>query len=257
MARTALRNFALAHPYCCFCGGEQTTESRDEVPPRSMFVDRIWPEGYQFPACENCNQGSRHIDQVLALFTRMSFADRRQGEETLTPYISGVINNSPELMPKIANSSIEARKLLRQLGIQKPEGTFAKDFPVALIPKETIDALNHFFKKLFCALYYKHTNRILPNRSPVAIVKSTNQIYDDPNPFDWLHQIPFSNAPKIARSGKDLSDQFDYLWQYNREEDLFGFSFQLRYSLFGIMCGPISDAQPSDWPDGSLIWTGL
>ncbi len=256
MPRLSLKRFSEEHPICCFCGGDRKTETKDEVPPRSMFVNKSWPEGYQFPACKGCNHGSREIDQALALFSRLSFADKRKDDETIEPFIRGLLNNRPDLMPEVANSSIQAKKILRELGIKKPEGTFAKDYPVALIPADVFNALNKFFKKLFCALYYKHTGRILQKHSPVAIVKSTNQIFEDDDPFAWLHTLPLHNVPTIMRSGKQLVDQFDYRWAYNDEEDLFGVSFQLRYSLFGLMAGPVNEKQIDGWPDGALLRTG-
>lgn len=253
MARKTIKDFARAHPFCCFCGGQTPTETRDEIPPRSMFKGRVWPEGYQFPACLKCNSSSRHADQALALIARMSFADRHVGDDVLTPYIRGVANNRPDLLPEVASSSIHAKKLLRQLGIKKPEGTFAVDFPVALIPAETMAALNIFFSKLFCSLYYKHTGNIVSKHTNIAVIRTTNQIYDDPNPFDWLHSLPFNNSPTIKRAGKSLNEQFDYKWGHNRAEGLFGFSFQLRYSIFGIVVGPITDLE--GWPDGALLKT--
>lgn len=253
MARKTIQEFAKEHPHCCFCGGLNTTTTRDEVPPRTMFKDRVWPDGYRFPACQTCNSASRYIDQALALYARMSFADRHTDEEELTPYIHGVANNRPDLLPIVSNRSIDAKKLLRSLGIEKPEGTFAKDYPIARIPEEAMSAFDVFFAKLFSALYYKHTERIVPAGSAIALIKDTNQIYEDPNPFGWLHRLPFDNEPTIQRSGMSLQDQFDYRWTYNPEEDLFGFSFQLRYSIFGIISGPVSD--PDDWMDGTIIRT--
>lgn len=255
MTRASLSDFIAEHPYCCFCGGTTPTQSRDEIPPRTVFFERNWPEGYRFPACNSCNQSSRLIDQALGLISRLSFADALSNKETLASHISGVINNSPHLLPKIAKSAIEAKKLLRQLGIQKPAGTFAQDYPVALVPEETIDALNVFFSKLFCALHYKHTGNIVPPSSRIAIVKTTNQILFDENPFGWQTIPAQTHRPIIKRAGKSLHDQFDYNWAHNPEEALFGFNFQIRYSLFGVMFGPVSDEFVKDMPDEMVITT--
>lgn len=256
MAKATLSDFISQHPFCCFCGGQKNTESRDEVPPRTLFFERQWPEGYRFPSCHECNQSSRLIDQALGLIGRLSYADAYSDVESITPHIFGVANNSPSLLPKTPKSSIEAKKILRSLGIEKPAGMFAVDVPIALVSKETIDALDPFFSKLFCALYYKHVGRILPKASKIAIAKTTNQILDQENPFGWQVIPAQTFRPQIQRAGKSLHEQFDYNWTYNSEEDLFGFNFQIRFSLFGIMFGPVSDEFVAELPEDMLLTTG-
>lgn len=217
---------------------------------------RQWPEGYQFPACIECNQSSRLIDQALGLICRMSVADAHTKEENLLPHVRGVANNRPDLLPTFARSSIEAKKLLRELGIKKPDGMFAQDVPIVLIPAETLNALDLFFGKLFCALYYKHVGKIVPNRSGLIIAKTTNQILADENPFSWQVIPAATQRPEVKRSGKSLHQQFDYNWIYNPEEDLFGFNFQIRFSLFGLVFGPVSDSLLQDFPDEMKLKTG-
>lgn len=256
MAKQTLADFKKNHPFCCFCGGQAATETRDEVPPKTVFFKRQWPEGFQFPACFVCNQSSRQIDLALGLIGRMSVADVHSHEENLLPHVRGVANNRPDLLPTYARSAIEAKKLLRELGIKKPAGMFAQDVPIVLVSAETINALDLFFGKLFCALYYKHVGRIIPVASNVVIAKTTNQILGDANPYDWQKIPAKTHRPEIKRAGKSLHDQFDYNWTYNAEEDLFGFNFQIRYCLFGLVFGPVSDTFVEEFPSDMKLKTG-
>lgn len=256
MPKKNLDTFKSEHPYCCFCGGSAATETRDEVPPKTLFFKRDWPEGYQFPACMNCNQSSRLVDQALGLIGRMSIADVHSEEESLLPHVKGVANNSPHLLPRTSKSAIEAKKTLRELGIRKPTGMFAQDVPIALLPAEAMSELDTFFAKLFCALYYKHIGKVVPNQSNVLINRTTNQILDSDNPFDWQMIPGVTNRSVIKRSGRSLHDQFDYNWFFDPDEQAFGFNFHIRYSLFGLMVGPVTAEVAADFPSDAKLKTG-
>lgn len=65
-----LQKFIQQHPLCCFCGGRASTTTQDHLPPRSIFVEKKWPEGYVFPACEACNVGSSRDDAMVAFLSR-------------------------------------------------------------------------------------------------------------------------------------------------------------------------------------------
>lgn len=235
----SLAKFKSDHPFCCFCGGGTATEQRDHVPPRAMFAGKYWPEGYVFPACAKCNQGSSDLDQTLALIARLSIADQHTDSDENQKYIQGVRNNTPHAVPYLFGSSTEAKKVLRELGIKKPDGMLAVDVPIALIDADAFEDLDPLFRKLYCALYYKHCNRIVPSRMKVICVRTTNQIFGSDDPFDWMRDAFFRNEPIIERAGRSLRDQFDYLWGAN-EDGSFAFNFHLRHSIFGVMAGPFT-----------------
>jgi len=65
-----LEQFIRQHPLCCFCGGRAITVTQDHLPPRSIFVEKKWREGYTFPACEACNLGSSRDDAMVAFLSR-------------------------------------------------------------------------------------------------------------------------------------------------------------------------------------------
>jgi hypothetical protein len=69
--------FLIANPVCAFCGGNTPAATIEHCPPRAMFQRRQWPEGFEFPACEACNQDTGDDDLVVAMLARMDpFEDR-------------------------------------------------------------------------------------------------------------------------------------------------------------------------------------
>src|SRR5215213_5524056 len=76
--RERLLKFLQQHPFCCFCGGSTFATTRDHVPSRGMFAGRIWPEGYEFPACYDCNHGTQRDDAIVAVCSRIHSGNRDQ-----------------------------------------------------------------------------------------------------------------------------------------------------------------------------------
>src|SRR5215208_2674556 len=57
--------------YCVYCGGVEQATSVDHMPPRMMFRGKFRPSGLEFPACDGCNQGTKHADLVASLLGRL------------------------------------------------------------------------------------------------------------------------------------------------------------------------------------------
>lgn len=141
--------FLAQHPLCCFCGGHRPSAEPDHVPSRVLFDKRQWPEGFEFPACIDCNRATRHDEQVVAMLS-------------------------------VRGSRLNA-------------------------------AIENFGRKLFCALYYKHTGAILSNKGGIAIRWFTNvQIEADEIPRSLAPLL--SGFPVLERSRTKLDDQFFYRW---------------------------------------------
>lgn len=63
--------FLQENPLCCFCGGGRPAEEPDHIPSRSMFLNRQWPEGFEFPACVECNRETRYDEEIVAFISRV------------------------------------------------------------------------------------------------------------------------------------------------------------------------------------------
>ena len=232
--------FLLEHPTCCFCGGNVPAVQRDHIPPKILFARKEWPDGYEFPACASCNQGSRQVDQVVGLFGRLSIADKHIDPNEFQKILAGVRNNMPDAEPELEVDTDESRNLFRELDEKLPDGGWipAGTDRVA-IDAEVFQRLDAIFGKIFCSLYYKHTGRIVGPGSRILRRCTTNQILASNDPFAWQQFREIQNEPIIRRNGRSLHDQFDYKWGYIRADNLFSVVFHLRNSIYGLMSGPL------------------
>jgi hypothetical protein len=242
---TSLPAFLERHPRCCFCGDQATT--RDHIPPKAVFAGKVWPEGYEFPGCLSCNNGSSQIDQIFALLARMSVADRHVDVDEFTKYRIGVRNNRPDALPRVTESEAELDAVLRELGVRRPAGMDWREVPIALVSADTFRELDVLFRKLFYALHYMHVGAIVPKGATLARVCTTNQILGHEDPLDWQKIPTLQNEPSIRRQGNELRSQFDYLWGTDHE-GTFGISFHIRHSIFGLICGPVPSDRVDDLP---------
>ncbi|MBB36381.1 MAG: hypothetical protein CME88_09750 [Hirschia sp.] len=196
---------------------------------------------------------SRLADQAIGLIARMSLLDEYADRESIIPWLKGVQNNSPDRLPELVTSPIEARKLLKNAGIVKSADEFSIDYNIALLDEETFRYLDVIFRKLFCAIYYKHTQKILRSGSLIARRCNTNAFLIEDEGSEWLCLNFLQNAPKICRNGQDLSQQFDYRWGYSAIDGIFAVSFHLRMGIFGLMIGPLIDSDLEEEDTENLL----
>ena len=141
--------FFQNNPYCCFCGGEANTETIDHFPSRTIFDGRKWPEGYAFPACENCNKQSKISEMVTSFLFKIfpsPITDEQLREFQIA--IDGLMNNRSVIMKEL-------------LSCDDPNGFYCGP----LTEKELL----FFANKLGCALHYKHTEQIISHSGAIVI----------------------------------------------------------------------------------------
>jgi hypothetical protein len=126
------RKFLEAHPFCFFCG--QRSETIDHVPNRECFDNRVWPEGYEFPACERCNRAAGQNEQAVAFYLHMTNFDRNTVTDQAKKLHRGVINNTPEMLPSLDVTANDRRRTFRRFGLVKPDGIPWNDVPVIKVP---------------------------------------------------------------------------------------------------------------------------
>jgi hypothetical protein len=211
----------------------------------------MYPIGYEFPACAECNQGSRQYDQAMALIAQSSVDDTHADEAEYRKVFGGVMNNMPAVAPQAVTSPIAIRKALRALGMQRPDSGFLEDLNLALIDARAFDeAVDPVLGKLFCALYYKHVGKILPAGSLLFKMRVTNQTRYDPEPYWWMHFTMLDKVPTLVAGGRSIADQFDYRWGTD-PDGRFGIRFHMRRGLFGVVLGPVQfgeiDGDPAEF----------
>lgn len=212
------------HPFCCFCGGQTPSAEPDHIPSRVIFYKRRWPEGYEFPSCTACNRISRHDEQVVAMLSRLypgpDTADKaREANER----IRAVAYYYPEILDEMKARPEQVESTLEKYKLQKPDGVALSDLPFLSVSGPLINnAVANFGRKLFLALHYKYTNRILPKEGGIAIRWYSNlQVEHDEIPRELTQFV--TGFPNLERSKTDLSDQFFYR---------FGITDDLKASLF-------------------------
>lgn len=240
--------FLKIHQICCYCGEKATTI--DHCPPRSLFIDRKWPESYEFPSCERCNSEGRKIENIIAVIYRIRL-NTSVKDAHLGKLIMGLRNNSPEIIKELESSNNgrwHRQELRKQYG-DMGDDIYMRGYRVATIdgPKMR-EAMEYFGRKMGKALYYKHIGRRLKGKL------FTKSMYINRNPE--LLQIIANMTPMFAtlqREFKNLSDQFTYRFNYNADLGIFcaiaGFKEQLGY-LIMAMDEEFYKSLPPDTIDG-------
>ena len=205
------KQFLVEHPYCCFCGGQAESVEPDHIPSRALFDNRQWPEGYVFPACELCNRASRHDEQVVALLSRMyPDANSETREAEFQERVRAVAYNYPEVIEEMKLSVRQARNAIKKYQLELPPGTSSADFPAVFAGGPLVNAaVTTFARKLFCALYYKHTQAILPSSAGIAIRWFTNIQVESGAIPEALAEV-LGGMSNLVRCNTSLHDQFFY-----------------------------------------------
>ncbi len=238
---------------CVFCGGTSAATTIEHCPPRAMFQFKRWPEGFEFPACATCNNGSGDDDAAVAMLARFS-ADGAGGDTDgrTEGLIRNVAAQFPGVFTNVVPTHLEARQRNRTLGIKPRLGELQQDAAPITLPGEVKNAVNTFARKLGKALYYKHTNAIFPNDGTLAFNWFTNVelvLHGRYKLFETLSDIDGS-VPSLVRGGKYLNDQFEYKISPSPDADVFLLQAKLGRS-FGIVlmgsrrAGPIEQSLAS------------
>lgn len=231
------QSFLRAHTRCAFCGGGAASESIEHCPPRSLFQNRQWPEGFEFPACKNCNQSSDDDDLIVAMLARMDpFEEKGNRDGRLTGLMQAVNRQNPGLFQRMMPSAVEARRKNRQLGIEPKNGQTHQEAGGVNVPEEFHAAVCTVGRKLAKGIYYRETSRIFPNSGCLLMNWFTNaDLLRDGKyvVFDLLSEIG-GNAPSVNRRGTFLNDQFSYKITFSTDTDIL--VLQARFgNAFGLV----------------------
>lgn len=224
MATLRKKKFYAEHPFCIFCGGSKVIESIEHCPPRALFQNADWPEGFEFPACLSCNHGSSDQDLLVSLLARTGWVPREDGKDD--GKVQGLIARADKRFPGIVNRMIrsptQARKDNRRLGITPPPGETHQQQAINL-PAEFNEAIRVFARKLSKGVFYKETGSIFPGDGTLYLNWFTNAqlIANDRYPaFEILNELG-GKAPPVQRGNRYLNDQFSYRISISNEHDIF------------------------------------
>ena len=209
---------------CIFCGGKHVATTTEHCPPRSLFRKKHWPEGYDFPACENCNGGTSD-DELLVSFVALMGgyeADNPEEFERGTNLMRAVKNQLPGFLEEMFTPAL-ADAALSEAG-------------VVHIPDALHRAVGILAGKLTKGVYNMQTRKIFPVDGGIMFQWFTNaqlRKYEKIVVLDAFSAISSMSTPKV-RSGKDLKDQFDYLYSVSEERDIHVLQVVIR-KMFGFV----------------------
>jgi hypothetical protein len=205
------------HPPCIYCGDLATTT--DHCPPRCFFERRLWPETYEFTACEKCNDEARLDEQALAVLARAKLTEISSeiAQQEWQRLVQGVRNNQPKFLAEWTEMSRNEIKsdLRSTFGREQGDLLRRKGWGLIKVGPLTEAAIKRFMIKLGKALYYRHNEHIFDG---VLYVRHINAVARDTTP-EFLGSI-LKIAPTLAvteRNRKPLSDQFIYRFNYSPE----------------------------------------
>lgn len=252
MARRRKRKPQHSLEFCYFCGGTNPATTRDHVPPKACFPDGFAPEGFEFPACKICNEGTVKQDQIFGMYSMLLDFDesKMSRPEDLAKFQKlkqGVLNNYPDALP----DQSMAQPIYHSGAIHTliPSAISVKTTPAL---KEAIGVMG---KKLTHALYLRDSGKILTPEHQFL-----TSVYQPQSPgTDTLTSYFYSLLPKGAvgarRNIQDYGDRFKYMSGYMADQDFFVFATQFGRGLilWGIVRGPLVQL-PDSGPLKTAPW---
>jgi hypothetical protein len=223
-------------PLCIFCGGAVPASTGDHQPARALFDAKHAPEGFVFPACEPCNKKSKDKEHVLTTLVRLKGdgAPNAQRDVDFAKFAKAMRNNFPGLLRVLGAD--EKQGFIKSRGVWVPVGrAVPQQLPmVAIDPEIAGVAVDTVFRKLICALHYKHTGEILPADAEITVKWATNAALPDFMTEEMKTFVAgLTKEPKLVRNTKDLADQFDYRYQVADDLNASAYFLKFRQSLFG------------------------
>jgi hypothetical protein len=202
-----------------------------------MFQFRQWPEGFEFPACTTCNQGTDDHDLLVAMLARMDpFQLKGDLDGRQLGLMRMVHKQFPGLFEKTMPTATEARRHNRDLGIQPPPGqTHQEASSTIKVPQEFHDAVRILARKLAKGVYYRETGVVFRSEGCLLLNWFSNEevVRGGKYPIFEILKNLGGNAPQLKRADKLLNDQFEYKYSLSPDKTIsvlqarFGNSFGL------------------------------
>jgi len=250
--QTRQQKLIADNPLCYLCGGANAATSVYHVPPKACFADRYFPEGFEFSACDACNQGAKKYDQIFGFHSLLLDFDRSKFEqeeqiEKLRRLGAGIKENYPEALPDITKATE-----IRQIGLIATPKPVAISVETTALFKEAIGVMG---TKLTHALYYRETKKILMDKHRFLVSLYQPQRGGTEELTEYFASV----LPWLTVGGrtsvKEYGDRFRYLWGEKESGELFVFAAQFGHGLilWGIACGATVE-KPTAGPLADAEW---
>lgn len=200
---------------CIFCGGTKRANTIDHVPPKIIFRNKAWPEGFEFPACEECNNGTSDDDLVVGLLARMT-----RDDSSIIGILKNIKGQHPHLIAEMLDiSEAEAKIAAEKFHMEKPEGMTYKQLGIVNVTETMNLAVQTLASKLSKAVYFKLKDKIFPSNGKILFNWFTNaQLLEHGkiHVLAGLSHFRFTTE-ELKRSNTSLHDQFDYRYSLSEE----------------------------------------
>ena len=231
-AKRKLRDHAAilaANPGCIYCAGENIATTIEHMPPISVFEGRQRPKGLEFPACQQCNNGTGHSDLVAAMLSRAwpnPSTDVQKGDAKRI--FNAVANNLPDVLWEM-NIGRAGEKLARKRNnIPADAHPLRMDGPLLSAHLET------FAAKMGFALHSEVRGAPVPASGGVKPMWFSNlQALNDEIPDILFQMLP---SPSTLRQGANgAGSQFLYSYATGESDHMLYFaSFNQSFAVGGI-----------------------
>ncbi|MGB8843761.1 MAG: hypothetical protein WCC64_22135 [Aliidongia sp.] len=259
--RKAVRNaeFLRQHPRCVYCGGPPNTI--DHCPPRCFFLQRQWPETFEFPACSDCNTSASLDEMAVAFLVREKLSEPMNNIdfEELKRLANGVRSNCPDLYAEWLQlgqlGPVGKKRVFREMFGEYGDVMRREKYGLLNIGELSHLTIQRFLVKLGKALYYKHTDRLFDGVIYATQYNSITKKYPDEFFEEILRMAPWFSDTR--RNGQLLTEQFSYKFNCSPEHEVLyavvRFSAQFIMQLIVIgwkMENRLieSGADPTGWP---------
>jgi hypothetical protein len=216
-------------PGCIYCAGANVATTIEHMPPIQVFEGRQRPRGLEFPACQQCNNGTGRSDLVASMLARvMPHSDSVVHRKDMTKILAAVSSNVSGLLHEM-NIGRGAEKLARKrLGIPENMHPLRADGPILNSHILT------FAAKLGFALHYELAGIPIPPAGGAQVMWFSNvQAMNDQIPQELISLLP---APLSLQQGrKSAGEQFQYSFaRGEREHMLYFASFSKSFAVAGV-----------------------
>ena len=198
-------DFLKTQPECVYCG--QSPSTIEHFPPRAFFENRIWPEGFRFASCTECNAKTRHEDQVVSFLAGLRLQDGPWDAQTLRLF-EGIKNNRPDVceewFDKISRNELR-RRLRTAFGPEQGDKWRRRGLSIIHYGPMTHQCFKIFGLKLMTTLYFKHFGRRCDG---VAFARHQSMIDQKASIEAALELAP--QLTLTSRNNRSLSGQFVY-----------------------------------------------
>jgi hypothetical protein len=191
-------------PWCIYCGGTTLGTNVDHMPPTGLFDLRTRWEGMEYLSCEPCREGTRKMDAVAGLMSRL-YATKPGTpaiKEEIRKCFAGVGRKMPEVIKEM-HVDEDLRGATYKYGALPDAAAVFTTGPLVN------SYLTEFGARVALALHYELTQEILPASGGVFVHWMSNKaIVDNEIPESFLAML---GPPKTLTQGKQsLEDQFHY-----------------------------------------------